>query len=183
MIAIMFDALLPLFDGARRVRLDPGQVLFLTGDPVGSVNLVQSGKVALLRRSAQGTPLRLQEAGPGDVLAEASVWSACYHCDAEALGPATLAAVPVARFRDRLANDAGLAEAWARHLARAVQAARFRSGLLALRGVADRLDAWRDEGNDFPSRGHLQDLAADLGVTREALYRELARRRKVVNVS
>lgn len=183
MIAIMPDLLLPLFDGARLIRLDPGQVLFLTGDPVASVHLVQAGKVALLRRSAQGAPLRLQEAGPGDVLAEASVWSARYHCDAEALGPATLAALPVARFRERLAGDPRLAEVWARHLARAVQAARFRAGILALRGVADRLDAWLAEGHDLPQHGQLQDLAADLSVTREALYRELARRRKLVDNS
>ncbi|WP_284165866.1 hypothetical protein [Frigidibacter sp. SD6-1] len=66
-------------------------------------------KVALLRRAPQGAPLKLQEAGPGEVLAEASVWSARYHCDAEALGPATLAALPVTRFRERLAGDPRLA--------------------------------------------------------------------------
>lgn len=177
MIVIMSEPFQHLFNGARSLVLEQGQTLFLTGDPVALVHLVQSGKVALLRRTPQGGTLRLQLAGPGEVLAEASVWSAHYHCDAEADGPATLLSVPVTRFRHRLTEDAALAEAWARHLARSVQAARFRAALLALRGVAERLDAWVAEGHDLPPHGAIQTLAADLGVTREALYRVLSRRR------
>jgi CRP-like cAMP-binding protein len=181
MIAIMPDAVQLLFDGAHPMQLDRGQALFLTGDAVASVYLVLSGRVALLRRAANGATLRLQSAGSEDVLAEASVWSTHYHCDAEALEPSTLAALPIARFRERLASTPGLAEAWARHLARAVQAARYQSGLLSLRGVADRLDAWLGGGHKLPPPGRMQALAADLGVTREALYRELSRRRNMVD--
>jgi hypothetical protein len=43
---------------------------------------------------------------------------------------------------------------------------------------ADRLDAWLEEGNRTPERGRWQEVAAELGVSREALYRELALRRK-----
>jgi CRP-like cAMP-binding protein len=181
MIAIMSGVLGILFDGASTVQPGPFQVLFLTGDPVVSVHLVLSGRVALLRRAANGATLRLQEAGPGEVLAEAAAWSPRYHCDAEALEPATLAALPVALFRARLAESPALAEAWTRYLAHAVQAARFRAGLMSLRGVADRLDAWLAEGHELPPLGRIQTLAADLGVTREALYRELSRRRNMVD--
>lgn len=70
-----------------------------------------------------------------------------------------------------------LAEAWAAHLARSVQAARLRAEIRTLRKVSERVDAWLGEGRALPDKGHWQDLAAELGVTREALYRELARRR------
>jgi hypothetical protein len=43
---------------------------------------------------------------------------------------------------------------------------------------ADRLEAWLCEGNALPSKGRRQDVATEIGVTREALYRELSRRRK-----
>ncbi len=43
--------------------------------------------------------------------------------------------------------------------------------------VADRLDAWLCEGHLLPNKGRWQDVASELGVSREALYRELARRR------
>jgi len=62
-------------------------------------------------------------------------------------------------------------------LARSVQAARLRAEIRSLPKVADRLAAWLGEGNALPDKGHWQEVAAELGVTREALYRELARRR------
>ena len=71
----------------------------------------------------------------------------------------------------------GVAESWSALLARSVQAARLRSEIRSLPRVADRLDAWLGEGNALPERGHWQDVAAELGITREALYRELSRRR------
>lgn len=64
------------------------------------------------------------------------------------------------------------------HLAHEVQQARARAQLLALKRVGARLDAWialNDQA--LPSRGRWVELAAELPVTPEALYRELARRR------
>jgi hypothetical protein len=60
---------------------------------------------------------------------------------------------------------------------RAVQAARLRAEIRPLPRVANRLDAWLGADNRLPGRGRLQEVAADLGITREALYRELSRRR------
>ena len=64
-----------------------------------------------------------------------------------------------------------------RRLAHAVQEARMKSEIRTLRTVAERLDAWlsaKDGG--LPPKGQWQELASELGVSREALYRELARR-------
>ena len=80
-----------------------------------------------------------------------------------------------------LAADRDLAEAWCATLARGVQAARVKAEIRSLPRVADRLDAWLLEGNTLPQKGRWQDVAAELGVTREALYRELARRRDSVD--
>jgi CRP-like cAMP-binding protein len=53
----------------------------------------------------------------------------------------------------------------------------MRAEIRTLRTVAERLDAWLGEGNVLPDKGRHQDVAAELGVSREAFYRELARRR------
>ena len=47
-----------------------------------------------------------------------------------------------------------------------------------MRRLSDRLDAWLMMNlGKLPSKGGWLPLAAELGVTPEALYRELARRR------
>ena len=176
MIAIMSEEIATLFDQTETRALHAGSVVFHAGDPVRRLYLVTEGLVELVRMTASGAPVVLQRAGAGQVLAEASVYSASYHCDAYARQQATLRGVSVAQFRARLAATPALAEIWAAHLAHAVQAARFRAELRTLRTVGERLDAWLASGRALPPKGAWQDVAAELGVTREALYRHLATR-------
>lgn len=177
MIAIMQDVLSPIFEGARRVVLAAGEALFLTGAEVAEMYLVREGRLLLVRHTASGNRLVLHQAGTRTILAEASAYSLRYHCDAVAAVPSEVAAVPRALFRETLAADPSLGDAWAGLLAHATQAARLRAEIRTLPRVAERLDAWIEAGNRMPGRGHIQDVAGELGVSREALYRELSRRR------
>lgn len=65
-------------------------------------------------------------------------------------------------------------------LGRELQSARLQAEILSLRTVAQRLDAWMawKEGV-FPGKGEWKSLASQLGVSPEALYREIARRRRL----
>lgn len=175
---IMSEGLAPLFDDAELRLIKAGVWLFHGGDHVHNMHLVTAGAVNLVRVTGAGAPVILQRARPGMVLAEASAYSATYHCDARAVAAASVRVMPIVRFRERLTDDPELAEVWAAHLAHAVQSARLRAEIRTLRTVAERLDAWLGEGRLLPARGAWQDLAAELGVSREALYRELARRRQ-----
>ena len=179
MITIMSASYISIFDAdsATDLHLTEGAPLFHAGDPVTQIALVRAGAVHLLRRTATGATVILQAARPGDVVAEASAYSPAYHCGAEAARASRVTLLPVKRFRAALAADPALAVSWAAHLARSVQSARMRAEIRTLRTVAERLDAWLGEGHALPEKGHWQDIAAQLGVTREALYRELARRR------
>lgn len=177
MIAVMSPALSALFDGGHDRPLTRGESLFLTGAPVRSMYLVVAGAVDLVRHSDAGLRILLHRAGPGSVLAEASAYSEVYHCDGTAAGAALVRAVPVAWFRARLDGNPDLARAWAARLARGLQEARMQAALRSMRRVGERLEAWLAGGRPLPPRGQWQDLADSLGVTREALYRELAKRR------
>ena len=139
--------------------------------------MVSAGRIHLCRHTLHGTEMVLQRAVPGMVVAEASAYSDTYHCDAVAAQESAVLSLPRPVFLSALAVAPDLAQAWAAILARGVQAARFRAELRTLPKVADRLEAWLGEGHDLPEKGHWQDVAHELGVTREALYRELARRR------
>lgn len=189
MIAIMCTRITQAFTGGLLRRLEPYEPLFHSGDPVTHMFLVLDGQVALTRQTGAGASVILQRARAGQVLAEASAYSTAYHCDAQALAGtqtgtqagtgtgATIRAIPAALFRGKLAQDSDLAAAWAAHLASEVQSARMLSEIRTLRTVGERLDAWLGEGRALPNKGQWQDVAAQLGVTREALYRELGKRR------
>lgn len=178
MITIMSQSISELFTGCRDRRFAPGETVFHTGDPILHVYLVREGSAALVRTLPSGDQAYLQRAGKGEVLAEASVYAERYHCDCVSLGPTVLAALSCAAFRQTLRKDADLAETWAAQLSRTVQRARMRAEIRSLRTVADRLDAWLAEYGQLPGKGQWQGVANELSVSREALYRELARRRR-----
>lgn len=180
MIAIMFAPhvarLVPLSD--RDLSLADGQLVFGIGEAVRFLFVVREGSVTMLRRHAAGAALVLQRVHAGELVAEASVFAARYHCEATADGDTVLARIPKARVVALQAEDPGWLRDFAAHLASEVQRARARAELLSLKKVGDRLDAWfslHDGG--VPERGQWVGWAAELGVTPEALYRELARRR------
>jgi len=174
MNTIMPTSISPLFQDARDTGLAPGETLFAAGQDVASIFMVRSGRVHLQRHTSLGAHMVLQNAGPGAVVAEASAYSSWYHCDAVAAEESVVAGLPKERFLSALAGEPALAESWSALLARSVQAARLRSEIRSLPRVADRLDAWLGEGNALPERGRWQEVAAELGITREALYRELS---------
>lgn len=178
MIIIMSDSLNPLFSGAAVREFGAAEPVFHAGDKVLSMFFVRAGRADLIRYTGHGLRMVLHRAGPGAVLAEASAWSGVYHCDAVAAGPCQLAALPREIFLRRLSAEPTLAEIWAKSLARATQSARLQAEMRSLPRVADRLDAWLGEGNQLPEKGRWQEVAAELGVTREALYRELSRLRR-----
>jgi CRP-like cAMP-binding protein len=177
MIWIMSVDLFPLFDGGSSRSLAKDETLFLTGAPVRSMFLVTEGQVDLIRHTETGLRVLLYRAGPGSVLAEASAYSDAYHCDGTAGGPAQVRSVPLALFRARLDGNLGLASAWAARLAQGLQGARMNAAIRSMRTVEERLEAWLAGGRSLPPRGQWQSLAEELGVTREALYRELSKRR------
>lgn len=169
-----------LLAGAAAARdLAEGAQLFERGDVVERLFLVCAGEVVLCRVGAQGEQVILQRAGPGDILAEASMFSDRYHCAAVAQTAARVRTVPMARLRRALEQDPAMAAALLRHMGRELRTARMRAEILSLRTVRARLAAWREwQGGALPERGKWRLLADELGVSPEALYRELARVRK-----
>lgn len=159
--------------------LEAGKRLFRFGEPVVWLFAVQDGEVALERLSANGQLLIVQRARAGDVLAEASFFAEAYHCDAVALMPSRVAGTSLSQLKLLSRTNATIMDALARHLAAQVQQTRLRSELLLLRKVSERLNAWLEfQGTQLPRKGHWSQIAAEIGVTPEALYREIARRKE-----
>ncbi|MBB5538252.1 Crp/Fnr family transcriptional regulator [Rhizobium giardinii] len=183
MITIMSDLVARLNSiSASTKSFDQGGSVFHQGDPIHSLYVVMSGTVHLVRHQADGAATVLQRCTAGHILAEASVYSDTYHCDAVSVSSVTVSIVPVAEIKRLLATDIAFTTLWAVHLARELQATRKRAEIVSLRTVKARLDAWLawNEGV-LPPKGAWKQLADDIGISSEALYREVAQRRVEVD--
>jgi CRP/FNR family transcriptional regulator, dissimilatory nitrate respiration regulator len=183
MIVIMSDEFSRLLDQLPHVRrhLRDGALLFEREDMVARFYRVRKGEVRMLRRQRDGEAFILQRAGPGASVAEASLFSARYHCSAVAVGETEVDVWKHQQVRALIENTAPAALAYAQHMAGAVRQARIRSEITSLRRVADRLNAWLAwHDGQMPERGSWLQVAREIAVAPEALYRELARRRRVI---
>lgn len=171
-----FTQMLSTYGEAR--RLDAGSYLFHAGDLVDHIHLIATGGVSLERLQTSGTVTCFQRAGPGAILAEASLYSERYHCDARVTAGCQVYRMAKRDVLARIDADPTLARDWAAYLARAVQHARLTAEIRGLKTVGARLDAWLDAFGPLPAKGEWMQLAHELAVSREALYRELAARRQ-----
>jgi CRP-like cAMP-binding protein len=163
---------------SRRRHFDSGRSLFCRGDIVTDMYFVLTGSVLLIRHQRDGSALILQRAGPGSILAEASLYSGTYHCDAVASAATDTRAYAKTSFKKMLAKSPESSNVWADYLAQELQRSRLRSEILSLKTVAARLDAWIAwNGGSAPEKGQWKLLAGEIGVSPEALYREIAKRR------
>lgn len=178
MIAIMSDFIAALRRlPAKAVRIDAGDCLFRQGDTVRHIYVVERGCIHLRRDGEDGGPAVMQRATAGRLLAEASIFAEAYHCDAVAIVDGELSRFARADVEAASAADPGVMAALARHLAAEVQRARSRIEVLSRKTVRERLDAWLAFGGALPGRGGLASVAQEIGVSPEAFYRELQRRR------
>jgi CRP/FNR family transcriptional regulator, dissimilatory nitrate respiration regulator len=161
-------------------RLARGEALFRQGDPAAAIFTLEQGQLRLLRQTGDGRTVALHTARPGELFAEASLFSELYHCDAIAAAPSRVRRYPKRQILAAIRCDPALAERFIAVLARQVQALRARLEERTIRSARDRvlrhLVLAADAGSGtLRLGGTLMDLAAEIGLTHEALYRTLAR--------
>lgn len=154
--------------------------VFRKGDPVQAVFLVLDGEVRLSRFAKDGSEIALHRAGRGEFFAEAALNAPRYQCNAIASQASALLAFPAGKIRALLAKEPEFAHQWVALLARQLHAARTRLERLALKSAAERvLHYLHTEGKgprcEVALAGSVKDLARELGLTHESLYRTLAR--------
>jgi CRP/FNR family transcriptional regulator, dissimilatory nitrate respiration regulator len=160
--------------------LKVGETLFRTGQRTVGLYEVTRGNVRLVRVDRSGREAVLQTASEGETLAEASLFSSGYHCDAIATTAASVRLYPKAVLLAELAHHPKLAQAFAAMLAQQVMSLRTRLERRNIHSARDRVRHFlalnvSADGCTVALAGTLKDLAANLGLTHEALYRTLAR--------
>jgi CRP/FNR family transcriptional regulator, dissimilatory nitrate respiration regulator len=159
--------------------LKAGQVLFRIGHRTAGFYEVVTGTIRLVRVDRAGREAVLHIAVAGETLAEASLFAPAYHCDAIATTDAVVRLYPKAVVLAEFERNPKAAQAFMAMLARQVMTLRTHLELRNIHSARDRvrhylaLNAGTD-GRTVVVRGTLKDLANELGLTHEALYRTLA---------
>lgn len=160
-------------------KLKAGEALFRRGTkPLGLYEVV-AGSVRLARVDRAGHEIVLHVAAPGETLAEASLFSAQYHCDAIASTEAIVRLYPKRELLAAFEENPKAMKVFTGTLAHLVMDLRTRLEQRNIRSARDRVRHFLalnvgSDGRTIAWRGTLKDLAAQLGLTHEALYRTLA---------
>ncbi|HEY2758303.1 MAG TPA: Crp/Fnr family transcriptional regulator [Pseudolabrys sp.] len=159
--------------------LAAGEALFRLGDKTAGLCEIVSGRVRLARVDRDGHEIVLHVAGPGETIAEASLFSPHYHCDAIASTHAVLRIYPKAAILAAFKEDRKAAQAFTAMLAGQVMSLRTRLEQRNIRSARERVRHYfalntGADGRTVALPGTLKDLASGLGLTHEALYRTLA---------
>ena len=159
--------------------LKGGDFLFRNGDRSAGIYFLTSGSLRMQRVTPDGSTVVLHTARSGEFFAEASLFVERYQCDVIAERDSEVWLYAKDALLERLHDDPQTLLEFTAGLARSLHDIRQRYELKQIRSAPDRvLQLLRLRcGVDgvYQSRGTLKDMAAELGLTHEALYRALAK--------
>ncbi|MFN6962054.1 MAG: Crp/Fnr family transcriptional regulator, partial [Rhodocyclaceae bacterium] len=165
--------------GAKSVELRQGDYLFRHGDPVQHLYFIVEGELRLVEYAASGAECVLQRAANGEWLAECSNCMSIYSCYAYAARRSRVAGLPMPLFNRLLHEDASFASAWAAQLAVSLRRLFGRYERRSLKTARERVLHFlitESRGAGQIDLAHsFAALAGELGLSRESLYRTLAR--------
>jgi CRP-like cAMP-binding protein len=150
--------------------------LFRIGSSPKWMFYVIQGEVVLERVSHGGSVSCLQRCQMGFV-GEGSLTSIRYHCNARATRPTELVQIPLREIKEALNSDPNFSDRWIQMLSAELRALRLQNERLSLQRVQDRIiHLLQTEGENgrYELSTSLKQVARELGVTHEALYRGIA---------
>lgn len=147
-----------------------GDVLFRQNQTASGLYRVVSGCVILQRTGLRGDTLTLHRAVSGGLFAEASVFSATYHCDAICTEVGSVIKIAKADVAATMQSNPAFSEGFTRLLAIQVQQYRAHIELLAISSAKERILVAVQAGY-FDAT--VTELATRINLTHEACYRAL----------
>jgi len=167
-----------ILDSAKSRDLVASEVLFRQGDAVSAIYRVEEGRIRMVRHTVDDHVAVLHTVGNGEMFAEAALFSNTYHCDAVASVPTRIRAYPKREMLKAILGDAKLATGFMSSLAHQVQELRTRLEQRNIRSARERVTQFlrisADTRGCVQVQGTLKDLAGEMGLSHEALYRTLS---------
>ncbi len=160
-------------------QLEAGENLFRQGDKTFGIFEVEHGRLHLIRHTIDNHPVSLHTAKKGELFAEAALFSSTYQCDAVAAVACRVRIYPKRQLLAAFRDDPVLGERFMAVLAHQIHALRARLEERNIRSARERLLhhlalAAGADGRTMPLDGTLMELASEIGLSHEVLYRTLA---------
>jgi len=163
---------------AKTIELAKGEHLFRQNDAVKQVIFVLEGELKAVRHLPDGSECVMLRSRAGELFAESSLADNQYRCDGLAAGASRVALVPMDMLRMALGGESSLAFGMCMAMARQARKQCSRQERLRLKRARDRvLHFLACEGGTegvVHWSAHFSELASELGLERETLYRALA---------
>jgi CRP-like cAMP-binding protein len=164
--------------GIRPIRKKRNATLFKIGTKPTNLYYLLTGVVRLERSTPSGHTSILQRL-TGGFVAEPSVTANQYLCDGKCETDCELYLFPLGTVRQAIDQDANFRWAWIASLGDQARRQKARAERMSLKTVRAKLchliAAEGDREGRFRMTGTQAELASDLGITPEALYRSLSR--------
>lgn len=160
-------------------KLAAGQMLYGQGDAAIGLYEVVSGKVRQVRIDPEGRDVVLGIACPGDVIAEGALFTPVHDCAATALTKAVVRLYRKAPLLSELERNPQAGLAFMAMLVGQILNLRIRLERRSIQSARDRVLHYLTANAGGSERtvalpSTVKDLAAELGLTHEALYRTLS---------
>src|SRR5437016_12193209 len=163
----------------ERRSLARNEALFRQGEKVTAIYFVETGRLRLERQTFDGRSLVVGTTSSGKFFVEAALFADIFHCDAVATEPSQVRIYPKATVLNALRADPANAMSFLSLVDHQVVELRLRLEIMKVRSAKERVMLYLDlnagpDGRTVNLRGQLQDIASELGLTREVFYRTLA---------
>ncbi|MEM7759074.1 MAG: Crp/Fnr family transcriptional regulator [Cyanobacteria bacterium P01_A01_bin.40] len=170
---------LPLRKQANYRNLVAGQVLFYHRDPAEHIFVLEIGRIRLVRYTCEGNLVVFQIVRARESFAESALFTDFYHCNALVEVPSRVISYPKTLVWEVLQNNSNFALSLLRRFDRKSQSLKKLLELRSIRSARDRLlqyllfSALPGETRIIFDRSY-KDVASELGLSPETLYRTLA---------
>lgn len=163
----------------RKHALSDKQALFTARQKPSRLFWVSQGCVRLVRPLRHGANAVMQRAQAGEWLAESSLFSDRYHCDAIAQGPSEVISISKRDLLRALQEDPGRSIAFCELLSKQLRRVRGIHEIVRMRSARERVLQWLSlQATGQPPQLRLDQtwtqIAEEISLTREAVYRAVA---------
>ena len=160
-------------------ELRPREILFRRGERAEYVYMVESGRITLARNLKSGKSVVLHVAHESDSFSGSPLLSDYYHCDAIADVASRVRTYVKTELIAALRRDPALALEYTAYLSEHIQRLCTLLELRNIQSARERIFQYllqeaSADSSEIEIRTTLKDVAARLGLTHEAFYRELA---------